>query len=134
MGKSQGIHIIWSILLITSLISSSWMTAGIYADFMFRKDYIIKNICINRTNPSLKCEGKCYLMTKIKEHTTRSIKSQTNQVVSLIEMTINFLPLFSTSSELTLIPHQIWYQWCSGDHKLRTLNNIIPPTPPPQFL
>lgn len=37
----------------------------IYLDFELRRDYIVKNLCINRDRPELKCDGKCYLSKRI---------------------------------------------------------------------
>ena len=31
------------------------------------KDFIAKNLCVNRFNPESDCEGKCFLMRKLKK-------------------------------------------------------------------
>jgi hypothetical protein len=37
----------------------------IYLDFELRRDYIVKNLCVNRDRPQLNCDGKCYLAKRI---------------------------------------------------------------------
>lgn len=37
----------------------------IYLDFELRHDYIVKNLCINKSRPELNCDGKCYLAKRI---------------------------------------------------------------------
>jgi hypothetical protein len=37
----------------------------IYLDFELRRDYIVKNLCVNKSRPELKCDGKCYLAKRI---------------------------------------------------------------------
>ncbi len=45
----------------------------VYVDYQIRKDYIAKVLCINKDEPVLECEGKCYLkkqLTKAQKQTT----------------------------------------------------------------
>ncbi len=37
----------------------------IYLDFELRRDYIVKNLCINKNRPELHCDGKCYVAKRI---------------------------------------------------------------------
>lgn len=37
----------------------------VYLDFELRHDYIVKNLCINKSRPELHCDGKCYLAKRI---------------------------------------------------------------------
>lgn len=37
----------------------------LYLDFEIRRDYIIANLCVNRSKPQLKCNGKCYLAKRL---------------------------------------------------------------------
>lgn len=36
------------------------------SDYIINYDYIAKNLCINKGNKELKCNGKCFLLKKIK--------------------------------------------------------------------
>ena len=54
-------------LLIIALISANFSSLFVYAGFELNRDYVAKNLCINRNKPWLHCNGKCYFMRKIKE-------------------------------------------------------------------
>lgn len=40
-----------------------------YIEYAVNKDYIAKNLCINRDKPHSCCEGKCYLEKQLKNST-----------------------------------------------------------------
>ena len=42
-----------------------WVIPLLYLDFEIRRDYIVKNLCVNRDRPLMLCNGKCYLAKKI---------------------------------------------------------------------
>lgn len=54
-----------------------------YIEYVVNKDYIAKNLCINRNNPHSCCEGKCYLEKQISdsaETTGDNEKTNNNKV------------------------------------------------------
>lgn len=42
-----------------------WVIPLLYLDFNIRRDYIVKNLCVNRDRPLMLCNGKCYLAKKL---------------------------------------------------------------------
>ncbi|MGZ3751254.1 MAG: hypothetical protein ACXVB0_23655 [Mucilaginibacter sp.] len=58
---------ITAIVLIIAIISCSFSRFFIYAGFEINKNYIAAKLCENRNKPWLHCNGKCYLMKKIKQ-------------------------------------------------------------------
>ncbi|RKR84150.1 hypothetical protein BDD43_4377 [Mucilaginibacter gracilis] len=54
-------------LLMLAVFTGSFSTLFIYAGFKLNKDYIAANLCVNRFNPGLHCNGKCYFMRKIRQ-------------------------------------------------------------------
>ena len=42
-----------------------WVIPLLYLDFEIRRDYIVANLCENRTRPKLNCNGKCFLAKKL---------------------------------------------------------------------
>ncbi|HXB91906.1 MAG TPA: hypothetical protein VNU72_06440 [Puia sp.] len=52
------------ILLISVQTFSKWC---LIFEFQANRDYISKNLCINRSRPSCCCRGKCYLDKKMAE-------------------------------------------------------------------
>lgn len=61
---NKGVAILLCII-ITSLTFKDLFT---YANFYINNSSIIKNFCINRSSPELKCNGKCYLKKSLKEN------------------------------------------------------------------
>lgn len=49
-----------------------------YIEYAVNKDYIAKNLCINRHSPHSCCEGKCYLEKQIKRSTETSDSKENN--------------------------------------------------------
>jgi len=47
------------------MLVKAWVIPLVYLDYELRKEYIIANLCVNRDNPIVVCEGKCYLAEKI---------------------------------------------------------------------
>ena len=50
------------ILLIAVQTFSKWC---LIVEYQVNKDFIAKNLCVNRAKPSSCCQGKCYLKKKI---------------------------------------------------------------------
>lgn len=50
------------ILLMAAQTFSKWC---LIFEYQVNKEYIAKNLCINRTKPSCCCQGKCYLKKKM---------------------------------------------------------------------
>ena len=55
-----------AITLLLALLSSILSKLFVYAEFKSNQAYIAANLCENRDRPELNCEGKCYLMKKLK--------------------------------------------------------------------
>ncbi len=41
-------------------------------DYLIHKDYIAKNLCVNRNKPHSCCKGKCYLVKQLKKTSTNT--------------------------------------------------------------
>ena len=55
----------WCVLL--ALLLSIFSKAIIVADFYMNRDYIAKNLCLNRKNTAISCAGKCQLSRRLKQ-------------------------------------------------------------------
>ncbi|GAB3170235.1 hypothetical protein [Telluribacter humicola] len=51
--------------LLFLMLVKAWVMPLLYIDYELRRDYIIKNLCVNRTRPQLQCNGKCYLAKRM---------------------------------------------------------------------
>jgi hypothetical protein len=56
-----------SILLLLSLLVANCSSMFVYMGFELNQRYIAKELCINQDKPEMHCNGKCYLMKKLKQ-------------------------------------------------------------------
>ncbi len=54
-------------LLILTSLSANCTQLFVYAGFTMNQKYIAAELCVNRDKPELNCQGKCYLMRKLKQ-------------------------------------------------------------------
>ena len=62
--------------LLLCLISSTLSKLFVYAEFKSNQAYIAANLCENRDRPELNCQGKCYLMKKLKAAEDKEKKAE----------------------------------------------------------
>lgn len=67
-----------SLFLLLAVISANFSRLYVYAGFGINQKYIAANLCENRSKPWLHCDGKCYLMKKVKQVQERE-KSEERQ-------------------------------------------------------
>ncbi len=70
-----------AILLIT-ITFKMLMAPLIFADYELRKDFIIKNYCINKSRPELHCDGKCYLAKQLEKAEQEDQKQATGNFIT----------------------------------------------------
>jgi hypothetical protein len=51
----------------------------IYTDYIINKEYIANNLCINKSKPILKCNGKCHLAKQLKKQDQKENKSSSSK-------------------------------------------------------
>ncbi|MBB5634928.1 hypothetical protein HDF26_002396 [Pedobacter cryoconitis] len=56
-----------AILLLMCSVSVSLSGLFVFAGFEMNEGYIAKELCVNKDKPQLHCNGKCYLMKKLKQ-------------------------------------------------------------------
>jgi hypothetical protein len=54
-------------ILIFTTLAANFNQLFVYAGFELNENYIVSELCINRDQPQLQCNGKCYLMQKVKQ-------------------------------------------------------------------
>ena len=101
-----------------------------YIEYTFNHDYIAKVLCINKEQPELKCDGKCYLKAQL------SKVNEDNRTKEERVPKIEFekFPIICHRAKDFLVPSMnfktdpaIWnYMFSINDHASR------PPTPPPE--
>lgn len=65
-----------AILLLLSSVSVNLSGLFVFAGFEMNESYIAKELCINRNRPELHCNGKCYLMNKLKQAQDKEQKQE----------------------------------------------------------
>lgn len=72
----QMINRLIAITLLLALISSNLSRFFVYAEFEANQKYIAAALCENRDKPQMHCNGKCYLMKKLKEAEEKEKKQE----------------------------------------------------------
>lgn len=82
-----------------------WVIPLLYLDFEIRRDYIVANLCVNRSRPMLNCNGKCYLakrMAVLEEQEKR--QAEQNYISKLMDHVMN------NRIQLNIIPQFISFE------------------------
>lgn len=69
-------------ILFVTIAFKMFMAPIIFANYELRKDFIIKNYCINKSRPELHCDGKCYLAKQLKKAEQEDQKQATGNFIS----------------------------------------------------
>lgn len=77
-----------AIVLLLALINCSFSRFVVCTGFGLNRAYISQKLCINRTRPWLHCNGKCYLMKKLRQAEENERKQTEKDNLSRLE--INF--------------------------------------------
>jgi len=54
-------------ILILTALTANFSQFFVYAGFELNENYIVSKLCVNRDKPQMHCNGKCYLMRKLKQ-------------------------------------------------------------------
>lgn len=54
-------------ILVILIISQTLVNVGILMYYTINKAYIARQLCVNRNNPNMHCEGHCYLSKQLKK-------------------------------------------------------------------
>lgn len=89
-----------ALALLLALLSPILAKLFVYAEFKSNQAYIASTLCENRDRPELNCEGKCYLMKKLKAAEDKE-KKQENQAqkkasVDLFFEAVTVAPVLAT--------------------------------------
>ncbi|RFS15025.1 hypothetical protein [Emticicia sp. C21] len=63
------------LFLSLALVLKSFVVPLICLDYEIRKDFIIRNYCVNKNKPEMHCDGKCFLAKRIKAQTEKEEQS-----------------------------------------------------------
>lgn len=122
--------IIWLFLL--AVFTANFSGLFVYIGFELNKEYITSNLCVNRNKPWMNCNGKCYLMKKVKE----AEKEENNRDArdSLRQLSISFYQHIYApflNREESMQDRKIAYPGYSYHYSSQYVNSIFRP---PKFL
>ena len=90
------LRLLLAIFLIIALISASFSRFFVYASFHFNRTYITKELCENKNRPLMNCQGKCYLMKKLKQAEENEKKQTDKNNLNNLEVSFVHQPLHLT--------------------------------------
>ena len=77
-----------AVLLIIAIVSCSFSRFFLYAGYELNKNYIAAKLCENRNKPWLHCNGKCYLIKKIKQAEEKQNAAERETQKNLVQESI----------------------------------------------
>ncbi|TKC05954.1 hypothetical protein [Pedobacter frigoris] len=82
-----------SILLLFSLLSANCSSLLVFLGFEANQNYIAKELCENKDKPEMHCNGKCYLMKKLKQAQDKEQKQERQSQKTQIQDALVVKPL-----------------------------------------
>ncbi|TFF39720.1 hypothetical protein [Mucilaginibacter psychrotolerans] len=82
--------------LLVSLIGSYCSSYFVYAGFELNQKYISKSLCVNKSKPWMHCNGRCYLMKKLKQTEEKEKKAEQQEQKSRYQENLPAEPLTLT--------------------------------------
>ncbi|EIM78742.1 hypothetical protein A3SI_01691 [Nitritalea halalkaliphila LW7] len=64
--------------LIVLILLNSMVFSLIQGSYVLNKAHIIENFCVNKSQPELNCDGKCYLAQQLQAEKERQEQEQTH--------------------------------------------------------
>ncbi|MCE2743888.1 MAG: hypothetical protein LW701_10015 [Fluviicola sp.] len=75
----NNLHSIIAFIVISAFVMQALGKFIIYTDYIINKEYIANNLCINKSKPILKCNGKCHLAKQLKKQDQKENKSSSSK-------------------------------------------------------
>lgn len=99
---------VFAILLMIAFVYQSTHGLWILASFYIQRDFIARNICVNRFDPATMCNGKCYLKKQLKETEQKDDKvpdTKPRECQLFCQMDFTWKQSRPSSSRNTMIRH-----------------------------
>ena len=74
----KNLHSIIAFVVISAFVMQALGKFIIYTDYIINKEYIANNLCVNKSKPILKCNGKCHLAKQLKKQDQKENKSSSS--------------------------------------------------------
>lgn len=129
---NKGLQKAATIIILVCYLAGMFRMAGPVAGYWVNKSYIADVLCINKDKPKMSCDGKCYLMTKLKE-TSQKTPADSHSPSGTVESFEPFQHLHSSTifPSTTESLSRTWY--FENDSPLLSLVRDTD-VPPPRFI
>lgn len=84
MVRLVGLSLVFAVLL------NALANLTVVLNYEVNKKYIISHFCINKSKPKLHCNGKCYMMRKMKQQEEQEKAPAGNSIVEKIQIQLFF--------------------------------------------
>ncbi len=74
-----------SVVLLLSMLLANFSGLWVFLGFEVNQRYIVRELCENRNKPELHCNGKCYLMKKLKQAQEKEQKQERQSQKSQVQ-------------------------------------------------
>ena len=85
--KNDLLQKLLAILLLFALAIQGSSQLAVLAGYELHKSYIARVLCVNRDKPAMHCNGKCYLMKKLRQDRQRK-DSQSSNVAGRLDIVL----------------------------------------------
>jgi len=113
-----------AILLLFSSVSMNLSPLFVMAGFELNQNYIAAELCVNKDKPQLHCNGKCYLMKKLKQAEEKEQKQERQLQKIQLQEPVYYTPVLFQQYDFTEI--QLYIPVSTG-MPLSMVNSIFHP-------
>jgi hypothetical protein len=106
-------------LLMFLLLAQSFGKCFVVIEYNLNKDFIAKNLCVNKARPKMHCNGKCQMMKKLAEEENQNSTNNNSSKIRLQEL------VFSAEMN-TPVPPAVSYITLSYSEVRPILKHISP--------
>jgi hypothetical protein len=109
------------------IIGQNLVYLGIGLYYHINNEYISQQLCINRNNPQLHCNGRCYLSKQLKKAEAGENKSS-----QIIKEKYEMIAFYSHDGQPSLMPGLLFVS-CTGNYvncQLPPIPRFVPDQPP----
>ncbi|MEO1010434.1 MAG: hypothetical protein AAFX53_03960 [Bacteroidota bacterium] len=99
-------------------------------EYVVNQDYIAEFLCVNKEKVELECNGKCYLMQRVKEQQDK--KKQNLPRIAMEEYPIGFVTLIDINTpksiSKTFAPFLVYcnhYRFCFSNSQFRPPASLV---------
>jgi hypothetical protein len=121
-----------AIVLLVCSVSVSLSNFVMHTIFSYNQNTLAKEFCVNKNKPQLHCNGKCYLLKKLKQAQEKEQQQDQKLRKILLQEAVIMLPFklntYRAEEGIQLVPH------CAGKPVTHAYSVFHPPQPPASYL